>query len=243
MNAWMKQCIAGLVAVLALGGCATTKNSTEGGQATVPPPALTFGCERVTFEGPIPNPQSPEEWTPEVAERGYLHIQFFVRRGGVYAFGVHVVGLRTGKPFYVGPMTDLKVMFPASEANKMLRAGPKDRDWQAFYGKLFHAYGASRPMALVCPGPDCPVTPEGPPPGGFGMTASYTSTPIAALGPSGDMPRLASLESPGSGMAATDASMVLAQADTDDSQLRALFSDTVTRALCVARIIAPTQTK
>jgi len=74
------------------------------------------------------------------------------------------------------------------------------------------------------------------------MTATIGLTPpFTALSPSGDMSPLASLEMQGAGKTATDASPLAAESRSPDleQRLRQLFSDTVSRAVCVARTVTP----
>jgi|GEM_PF-2256116 len=226
----------GLLTAVVLAGCATTETRGSGG--TTGADAL-FGCERISFSGPMPPPKPPTEWRPSKAERGFVHLYFFVAKGQVFVIGAPVVDLRPGDPFFVGPMTNLDAAFPAQQSQEYLRKYP---DWGAFYHQLFKAYGDSRPLALVCPGPDCPKTPEGPPPSLFGVTASYSNTvPPGALGPTGDLPRFAALDAQDASRTATDASTFAAQGRSEEAerQLRALFSDVVTRAVCAARVLTP----
>jgi hypothetical protein len=221
---------------LGLAGCATTEPRPPGGTTGG---ATLIACERIPFDGPLPTLQSPQNWYPKKAERGVLHVRFFVAGGKIYAIGVPVVDLRPGPIFFVGGMDDLPTPFPPKEAKEYFKKHP---DWAAFYHQLFEAYGDSRPLALVCRGPDCPTTPEAPPPGGLGMTATIGLTPpFTALSPSGDMSPLASLEMQGAGKTATDASPLAAESRSPDleQRLRQLFSDTVSRAVCVARTVTP----
>jgi len=223
--------------VLGLAGCATTEQRPPGGTTGG---ENLIACERIPFKEPLPPLHHPLRWPPEdKAERGVLHIRFFVARGGVYAIGVPVVNLRPGRIFFVGPMADLEAPFPPKESRKYFEKHP---DWAAFYHHVFETYGDSRPFALVCPGPDCPTTPEAPPPGGLGMTATINLVPaVAALNPSVDMPRLASLDMQGGGKTATDASALAAESRSPQLEqvLRDLVSDTLSRAVCVARTVTP----
>ena len=221
----------GTVLALGLTGCATTGGGPRTG-------GDLFGCEQIPFTDPIPPPTDPQQWHPDKAERGYLHVLFFVSGGQVFAIGVPVVNAtKAERPFFVGPMKNLDSVFPAKEAPKELQRYP---DWHAFYRELFRAYGDSRPLALVCPGPDCPITPESPPPGVLGMTGAFLSGPIGALDPPLGPVRLAALDAGGLPKTATDAATGATQTNP---QLQALFSDTVTRAVCVARILTPPPTK
>jgi hypothetical protein len=231
----MERVAVGLVLSLGLVGCATTEPRPTG---TGTAGDRLFGCERIPFSGTVPGPENPQDWTPEKAERGYLHIRFFVSGGQVYAIGVPVAVStfepKVGKVFYVGPMQDLKTAFPARDAPQQLR---QYEDWHRFYSKLFRAFGDSRPLALVCPGPDCPATPEAPPPGVLGFTATYSAGGSGALDPAIDGPRLAALAVQDGGKSATDAAASARRLSPEME--RALFSDTVSRAVCVARILAP----
>ncbi len=227
MNKTIQRCTLGLV--LTLVGCATTSETRPPGATS----ADLFGCERIPFDGQVPKPDEPGSWEPAKADRGYLHIRFFVSGGKVYAIGAPVADLKAGRPFFVGPMTNLPGPFDASVAPEMLKRYP---DWLEFYKRFARAYGDSRPLALVCPGRDCPITPEGPPPPTFGVTATYSPTPIASLDPSSDLPRLAALDLQGGGATASDARSATGQLPSEET-LRALFSDTVSRAVCAARIL------
>jgi len=241
MDTNMLRVAAGTVLVLGLAGCATTGQQRTGG-------GDLFGCEQIPFSEPVPKPTDPLEWHPEKGERGYVHILFFVAGGEVYAIGVPVVAPARAaeRPFFVGPMKNLDAAFqpPPSAAGKALQQYP---DWHAFYRELFRAYGDSRPLALVCPGPDCPLTPESPPPGVLGTTASFSTTalpPNGALGPSLGTVRLAALGAQTPANTATDATLAaVATSPEMQRQLQALFSDTVTRAVCVARILSPPPSK
>ena len=228
MNATMQRCTVGLVLALGLVGCATTGE-------TRPPPTGSdlFGCDRIPFDGPVPEPVPPDKWEPERSERGYLHVRFFVAKGKIYAIGVPVKDFKEERPFFVGPMTDIPTPFDPKLAHELLSRYP---DWAAFYHHLAHAYGDSRPMGLVCPGRDCPMTPEGPPPPIAGMTVAYSGSPFSSLDPSTDQ-RLAAL-SQAAAATATDAPFA-AQGRSEDieRQLRELFSDTVSRSVCAARVL------
>ncbi|HEY3585533.1 MAG TPA: hypothetical protein VGK85_00205, partial [Myxococcaceae bacterium] len=200
----MLRVAAGMVLALGLAGCATTGQQGTGG-------SNLFGCEQIPFSEPVPKPTDPQNWHPEKGERGYVHVLFFVAGGQVYAIGVPVVGPAKGaeRPFFVGPMKNLDAAFPPppSAAAKELQQYP---DWHAFYRELFRAYGDSRPLALVCPGPDCPITPESPPPGVLGATASFSTT---ALGPGATLERslgtirFAALDAQAPAKTATDATL------------------------------------
>jgi hypothetical protein len=227
MNTTMRRCTVGLVLALGLVGCATTSETRP------PTGSDLFGCDRVPFDGPVPEPVRPERWEPQKSERGYLHIRFFVAKGSMYAIGVPVNSFKGETPFFVGPMADLPGPFDPKAAPEELKRHP---DWAAFYHQLARAYGDSRPMALVCPGRDCPITPEGPPPAVAGMTVSGSGSLFGSLDPSSDQ-RLAALDQ-AAAATATDAPFA-AQGRSEDieRQLRELFSDTVTRAVCAARIL------
>lgn len=241
MDTKVRRVAAGMVLALGLAGCATTGQQRTGGSDL-------FGCEQIPFSEPVPKPTDPQNWHPEKGERGYVHLLFFVAGGKVYAIGVPVVTPARGaeRPFFVGPMTNLDAAFkpPPSAAAKELQRYP---DWHAFYRELFRAYGDSRPLALVCPGPDCPITPESPPPGVLGATVSFSSTtlpPIGARERSLGTVRLAALDAQAPAKTASDATGAATATSTDtERQLQALFSDTVTRAVCVARILAPPPSK
>jgi hypothetical protein len=223
-----------IAAALALGlaGCATTEQRPPGGTTTL------ISCERIPFDSPLPPLKDPQNWFPDKSERGVLHIRFFVFGSQVYAIGAPVVDLRPGPIFFVGPMEDLLAPFPPKEAREYFK---KHKDWAAFYHQIFNAYGDSRPLALVCRGPDCPTTPESPPPGGLGMTATVLPSPSGALDPSADMPRYASLDLQGGSMTATDVSLPAAMSRSPELEktVRNLFSDTLSRAVCVARTVTP----
>jgi hypothetical protein len=227
MKATIQRCTLGLV--LTLVGCATTGGTRTSGGADL------FGCEQIPFDGPGPRPVEPREWEPAKAERGYLHIRYFVAKGRVYAVGVPVNDFKSGTPFFVGPMTDIKEPFDPSQAPAMAK---RYAEWAAFYKRLARAYGDSRPLALVCPGQDCPITPEGPPPVVLGATSVYSTTPIVSLDSPSDL-RLAALDLQGGGATASDAKLLAGPGWTEEVErtLRALFSDTVTRAVCAARIL------
>ena len=225
----------GMVLALGLVGCATTNQRTGGSDL--------FGCEQIPFSEPVPAPTDPQQWHPEKGERGYLHVLFFIAGGQVYAIGVPVVTpAKAERPFFVGPMKNLDGVFPPREASKELQRYP---DWHAFYREVFRAYGDSRPLALVCPGPDCPITPEQPPPGILGATAAFSPIPFVALDPSPGAVRLAALQGSDPAKTATDATTFAAQGRSPETErrLQALFSDTVTRAVCVARILTPSPGK
>ena len=231
MDTKMLRVAAGMFLALVLAGCATTGTQRTGG-------GELFGCEQIPFSEPVPTPTDPQQWHPEKGERGYLHVLFFVSGGQVYAIGVPVVTpAKAERPFFVGPMKNLERGFPAQGAAKDLERYP---DWHAFYREVFRAYGHSRPLALVCPGPDCPTTPESPPPALLGATATYSATAFGALEPAPGTVRLAALDQEPS-RTATDAATLAATSRSPEMQrqLQALFSDTVTRAVCVARILAP----
>jgi hypothetical protein len=234
MNTRTQRYTMGVVVALGLLGCATPGKPPPGGERV-------FRCEQQAFTGPV-TPTPPGSWDPPSTQpRGYVHIQFFVHEGRVYAFGVPVNEVRAGQAFFVGPMQDLQAAFPPGEAAKELQRYP---DWHAFYRALFRAFGNSRPLALVCPGPDCPTTPEHPPPGVLGMTATYSTQITGSLDTSSDLPRLAALDDQGAGTTATDAAPAPGtaapapfQSSDQQRELRAFFSDTVTRAVCAARIL------
>ena len=236
MKTSIKRCTVTVAIAVGLTGCAHTEQ---------PPPSVTTGgenlitCERISFKDPLPPLQNPTSWHPKKAERGVVHIRYFVARGQIYAIGFPVVDLSAGTPFFVGPMTDIPAPFSPEKARELCK---RSSDWCAFYSGLFHGYGDSRPIPLVCPGPDCPTTPEGPPPGGYGMTVSLgLNPPIVELGPSLDMPRFASLDAQGGANSATDAAALAAENRSPEveQKLRELFSDTLSRAVCVARVVTP----
>ena len=223
------------IAVLTLAtlmGCATTPTP-------VPSPGTGLSCEPLDYKGPFPEAASPETWNPEPCPRGFVSLRFVVDGGHVYAIGVRVNEREAGTPFVVGPMTDLKSDLPTEEA---VKAGMASKDWHAFYGKLFKACGGSRPLALVCPRGDCPITPEiPPPPGVLGMTASYGPGAIASLQPAPTGQAYAALDAAGPAPVATDAAMsVLANAQRTPEREKArrdLIADTVARAACAAKIL------
>jgi hypothetical protein len=172
-----------------------------------------------------------EKWQPKRCER-VLSIRFVVDGDQICAIGVLVKDEFAYEPlFLVGPMANLRGPISEEEAAKAARAYP---DWHAFYKKLFHSCGKSRPLALVCPGPDCPMTPEIPPPGLLGMTTSYGSGSIAALEP-GFTERAYASRATAGGQIATDAVQgMLAQ--SKDAR-RTLVVDTAARAVCAAKIL------
>jgi len=236
MDTRMLRVAVGILLGLGLAGCATTDHQRTGG-------GDLFGCEQIPFSDPVPGPTDPRQWHPQKGERGYLHVLFFVAGGQVYAIGVPVVNpARAERPFFVGPMKNLDATFSASEASKELQRYP---DWHAFYRELFRAYGDSRPLALVCPGPDCPITPESPPPGVLGATSAFSAAAFSSLDPTVDAVRLAAAQSTAKGDTATDAAAFATQGRSPEMErrLQALFSDTVTRAVCVARILTPSPGK
>ena len=77
------------------------------------------------------------------------------------------------------------------------------------------------------------------------MTAAFSATPLGALDPSLGAVRLAALQGPEPARTATDASTFAAQGRSPETErrLQALFSDTVSRAVCVARILMPSPGK
>jgi hypothetical protein len=219
-------------------GCASTGQPVP----TKTPGALT--CEPIVWDKPIPEtvpPGGPGGWTPEPKPRAYVHIRFISDGRDVYAVGVPVVQLEAVEPFIVGPMDNLPEAYPMNEeaARAALKEYPK---WLEFYQKLFRAYRHWRPMGLVCPGKDCPTTPEGPPPSLYGMTVSYGTGGIGALESPESGRAYASLAQAPAPTTATDALKAPssgAQRSPDlERDRRALVSDVVTRAVCAARVLA-----
>lgn len=226
------------VLAAALAGCAT---------APAPmPPARTGGLSCGPLERKVEFPkraESPDAWDPEPCGRGFVSLRFVVVGEHVYAIGVSIHdGPREEplKPFVVGPMPDLPSDMSKGDAVQM---GRKKGDWHTFYQKLYRAYGHSRPLALVCPDRDCPITPESPPPGLLGMTASYGSGSFAALEPIPIDRAYAARADVDGGRVATDAVQVQTgpQAPTQipkqEPVSQALITDTVARAVCAAKIL------
>jgi hypothetical protein len=220
-----------------MAGCATP------GQPVPPKPAGPLACEPIVWDKPLPETEPPGKWSPEPRPRAYVHIRFVTNGQKVFAVGVPVVNLEPGEPFIVGPMDNLPENYPMSEeaARASLKEYPR---WAEFYRALFKAYRHWRPMGLVCPGKDCPTTPEGPPPPMAGMTMSYGTGGIGALeGAAADRAYASLARSPAS-TTVTDA--LQAQASTSAAKLspdqererRELLSDVVTRAVCAAKVLA-----
>ena len=225
---------AAVLATAALAACATT------GQPTPTPTSLV--CEPIVWDRPVPETLPPGKWSPAPRPRAYLHLRFVTDGQWVYAVGVPVSNGQAEEPFIVGPMQYVPDGFPENEEAGHA-ALQKYEDWRAFYGALFKAYRHSRPMGLVCPGKDCPITPEGPPPQLFGMTVSYGTSVSGALETPGSLRAYASLaEAPVTATAtASDAlrppvapSQRTAEQERDR---RTLVSDVVTRAVCAARVL------
>jgi len=200
---------------------------------------MGLSCEPFEYTGEFPKTVRPEAWVVGHCERGFVSLRFVAVGTSVYAIGVHVRDEKPDKVFAVGPMANLPDRMPEKEAaGEMLRKHP---DWATFYGKLYKACGDSRPMALVCPGRDCPMTPEMPPPGLLGMTASYGSGSFSALEPiPGDRAYAARADVDG-GQTATDALQtapgVSLHLSEQEKARRAMISDTVARAVCAAKIL------
>jgi hypothetical protein len=210
--------------------------------ATAPTPAPNtppsgLSCGAFEFRGEIPEVVSPEKWEPKQCPRGYLSLRYVADGEQIFAIGVLVKdGLAYEPPFFVGPMAKVPDETPWQQAAK---ASHSYSGWQPFYSKLFKACGDSRPLTLVCSGTDCPKTPEIPPPGLLGTTASFGTGSITAVEPGSTERAYASRASGGGGLATDVVQGVLTQ--SPDARRR-LVVDTVERAVCAAKILNPTTT-
>jgi len=233
MDAMVRSSPVALLGMVLLAGCATT------GQPTPTPTSLV--CEPIAWDKPIPETLPPGKWNPGPRPRSYVHIRFVTDGQWVFAVGVPVLNGKAEDPFIVGPMQFIPDGLPENEEAGHA-ALQKYADWRDFYGALFKAYRHSRPMGLVCPGKDCPITPEGPPPQLFGMTASYSTGGSGALELPESLRAYASLAEAPVRSTATDAlrpPAAPAQRSVEQERdRRTLVSDVVTRAVCAARVLA-----